>query len=373
MVLDTSENILPTQSWLRPIADEIRRTQWAAEIYDLDWKLLWVSDELKRILGHGSDIGVGEHILDLYQREEWKTLTTSESSDDFVKSLLPRASRGVDIDGVERDLGASSIWGVEIVLNLDTPTRARCLTVPVVDGSQVGHARLYGPGLRASVLSVVAQGDTQQFELMSRLAIPGPRQTAILFADLESSTRISRKLSSEANFEFIVSLMQAMDEVVLSHGGLVGKHTGDGISAFFIADEHPGYSGAVRAAMVAAASIQEAVGRLADQNPLLADLDLKANAGLHCGSTYIGQISTGGRLEVTAIGDEVNDTARIEESASGGEILVSKHLLEQLDSKDAKYLGLDVSRQMYSPLSGRAGEKAARDGVDIPVTSYRPT
>ena len=50
----------------------------------------------------------------------------------------------------------------------------------------------------------------------------------------------------------------------------------------------------------------------------LAPEDLTLRFGLHWGSTlYVGQIATSGRSEVTALGDEVNEGARIEACATG--------------------------------------------------------
>jgi len=56
------------------------------------------------------------------------------------------------------------------------------------------------------------------------------------------------------------------------------------------------------------------------------------SVGVHWGgSLYMGQVVTRGRLEVTALGDEVNECARIQRAASGGAILASKGVLERLD------------------------------------------
>ena len=50
--------------------------------------------------------------------------------------------------------------------------------------------------------------------------------------------------------------------------------------------------------------------------------------GLHWGSTlYVGAITTEGRFEVTALGDQVNEAARIEACASGGRALASRSWL----------------------------------------------
>jgi class 3 adenylate cyclase len=73
-------------------------------------------------------------------------------------------------------------------------------------------------------------------------------------------------------------------------------------------------------------------------------------------------ITTAGRTEVTALGDEVNEAARIEACATGGRALVSKNLLECLDAADAAELGLEPDRVTYVPLGelDTATEKARR-------------
>jgi class 3 adenylate cyclase len=45
----------------------------------------------------------------------------------------------------------------------------------------------------------------------------------------------------------------------------------------------------------------------------------------------MGQVVTGGRLGVTALGDEVNECARMKQTATGGALLASKALIERLD------------------------------------------
>jgi class 3 adenylate cyclase len=58
----------------------------------------------------------------------------------------------------------------------------------------------------------------------------------------------------------------------------------------------------------------------------------------------MGQVVTGGRLEVTALGDPVNEAARIQESARDGSILASKAVLERLEAGDARDLDLCTDR-----------------------------
>ena len=92
--------------------------------------------------------------------------------------------------------------------------------------------------------------------------------------------------------------------------------------------------------------------------------------GLHWGSTlYVGNITTAGRGEVTALGDEVNEAARIEACASGGRALASKELIERLEADDAAAIGLDPDRITYTALAelNSATEKARRDAPAIAV------
>ena len=92
--------------------------------------------------------------------------------------------------------------------------------------------------------------------------------------------------------------------------------------------------------------------------------------GLHWGATlYVGQITTSGRAEVTALGDQVNEGARIEACATGGRTLASKELLERLEPEDAAKLDLDPDRITYTPLADlpTATEKARRDAPAIAV------
>jgi class 3 adenylate cyclase len=98
---------------------------------------------------------------------------------------------------------------------------------------------------------------------------------------------------------------------------------------------------------------------------------LRLNVGLHFAPRlYLGQLITSGRLEVTALGDEVNECARVQESSRGGDILATKPLLEQLDPQDADALGIRPDAAVYAPLSDwpTATEKARRDAAALPVT-----
>ena len=74
-----------------------------------------------------------------------------------------------------------------------------------------------------------------------------------------------------------------------------------------------------------------------------------------------------------ALGDEVNEAARIEQSASDGAVLASKALIERLEDGDAEALGIDPATVSYRPVGDLpdASDKALRDAGSIAVTDIR--
>lgn len=255
------------------------------------------------------------------------------------------------------------------------PTRVSYVGLPLhADGAVVGYVLIYGPALPASLLTLLVRGDVGMFERMARLAEPRRVEAAILFADLQASGPLSRRLPSTAFFGYIRALTTAIDQEVVARSGLVGKHAGDGVTAFFVADDLGSGEEAARAALETARAVGVAARDAAETAGLAGTLtpeDCALNVGVHWGGAlYMGQVVTGGRLEVTALGDEVNECARIQQSARGGAVLASKAVVERLDARGAEALALDPNRVTYRALAGLDGanEKAVRDAGAIPVT-----
>jgi class 3 adenylate cyclase len=234
-------------------------------------------------------------------------------------------------------------------------------------GCFIGVLVLYRGVIPEELMMRLARGDAGLFERMDRVSEPARRPAAILFADLEASTTLSRRLSSRGYFDLIRNLTDVIDSAVVSHTGITGKHAGDGGSALFLVADFAGSeSAAARAAIDTARNIRAA------GEQLLPDVPISLNVGVHWGATLmVGQVSTGGRLEVTALGDQMNECARIQSVASKGSILASKELIERLDSDDALALDIDPDSIAYTPLGDLAGanEKAIRDAGGIPVTA----
>jgi class 3 adenylate cyclase len=238
------------------------------------------------------------------------------------------------------------------------------------DGEPVGTVIMSKPAASMAVLAAMGGGgDLRHSERMQQVAKPGRRPAAILFADLESSSPLARRLSTASYFALGRRMARAADRCVIDSGGLVGRHVGDGVVAFFLAQSAGSESAAARSCIQAARNIRDAMNEVAARSELAPE-DLIMRFGLHWGATpYVGQITTSGRAEVTALGDEVNEGARIEACATGGRTLASKDLLERLEGEDAAMLGLDPGRLTYTPLADlpSATEKARRDAPAIAV------
>ena len=379
---------------LREVADELEQTGWSFEVLDASWRVFHVSSELRSLL-YESDteqIGYGRHMLETRYSHAYG-MVTSESRKQWLEvnapfmlhddpGLADRLSHLLPPDHAEVLAGieprqAPPRWVSEIAFDGNEFTgRLHYVGERLTDerGAIFGYVILYGPSLPSSVLAMLTRGDARTFTRMAELTEPGRRQAAVLFAALEDSGALSRRLPSAVYFELIRELVTAIDAAVVARLGLIGKHTGDGVTAFFLADDHESRSGAARAAVEVAREIATIAERTVADGRAGRLLDAggwRFNTGVHWGSTlYIGQVATGGRLEVQALGDEFNEALRMQQTARGGATFASKALLERLDADDAADLGLDPGRMTYSTIAElpHASEKAIRDAGTIAVT-----
>jgi class 3 adenylate cyclase len=238
-------------------------------------------------------------------------------------------------------------------------------------GHRVGVCIMPKPAAGMSHLArAAATADLTHLERMRVIERPDRQPAAILMADLEASSPLARQLSTAQYFAFARRLVRTADRCIIDAGGIVGRHAGDGVVAFFLADTTGSESAAARACITAARTLRATLPDIATRSDLF-DASLSLRIGLHWGARlYMGLILTGGRSEVTALGDEANEAARIEACAAGGRTLASKSLIERLKRADAAALGLDTSHTTYTPLADlpTATDKARRDAPSVAVS-----
>lgn len=384
---DSERPPLPQDSVLREVAVAVEEMGRVAEIVDREWRIAYVSSGLFAALGVDTAEAGSVYGLSIIERSErlpeiWGTDAESNRrwwgvNAPYMRSTLPPSAPqfGTNTEAAARIEPAEPppVWGTWthfVSEKLAYSPDQYLLHVRLNDreGEFAGALVVSWPRLPGSLTGLLSRGDIAMYERMARMSEPHRCETAVVFADLEASGELSRSLPSRAYFELIRSVTTAFDRAVVENDGIVGRHAGDGASAFFCPPDHAGSpSRAAAAAIRTARQTRESVaqlGREIEASPVI-------NFGIHWGSTVMmGQIVTGGRLEVTALGDEVNEAARIQDAAHAGGVLASKDLMERLGPDDAASLGIDPDTVSYSPLAQIEGvsEKAQRDAGAIPIT-----
>jgi class 3 adenylate cyclase len=386
---------LPADPTLAAYASVLNEAGYWAIILDTQWRFVFQTDELLRSQGKdasvAADIGIHRfgpnavpNLGGLYFGDglaafrkifgllgPYMLFDASGDRDALRRNVDPGLADLVDeMEPVE----PPPAWnGAEqVTKHAGTGAVNKVLYLRVRDhaGSHVGTVYLVKPRAGMSQLAdAAAVADHDHLERMARVAQAGRRPAAVLMADLEGSSSLARRLSTAQYFAFGRRLVRAADQCVVDHGGIVGRHVGDGVVAFFLAETAGSESAAARASIETARSLRSAAREVAEKSGLEPD-DASLRLGLHWGATlYVGRITTVGRSEVTALGDEVNETARIEACATGGRTIASKPLLERLNKADAHSLQIDSDRASYTPLGdlATATEKARRDAPNIAV------
>jgi class 3 adenylate cyclase len=379
---------------LQRCIDDIGPDRWAAAVIDADYTLVWLSDEMKAFLGStdDDDLGIGLHIISALFRPTWREKMTLESQFEVFTRAFPYlldlgtppelvASLPEEFRPLLADLEPKeqpSLWtgSFDYVYGDLPPYRVEFVVSLLRDeaGARVGTVIVTNMGLRPTLLASLGRGDAAMYERMARLTSPGRHATAILFGDLEGSGELSRQLPTAAYFGVIRDLTSAFDETVAANLGIVGKHAGDGWTAFFLADDTGGPSCAARTAIQVARELQARardIGAKVDVGNADSGVVLRINIGIHWGpGVYLGQLVPGGRLDVTALGDEVNECARMQECARDGAVLASKQVVELLDAGDAHAVRVDPGTVVYESLSSlpHATDKTRRDAATVAVT-----
>lgn len=392
MAIATSARDLdhPLGEW----AERLDRMQWSAIILDPRWRLQWASRSLLEFLrvGDDADLGYGLNIAEAWTtRGEWLETATPESQMRLFGEVAPLFARamldqGLDPQEVLGEPFASLVGQVEpspeVPLLWSSSFEYRDPQDPELPGygvnfcvirindetRPVGLVFIFFIDINPNLMTLLVRGDQDMHERMARLIDPQPQEAVVLFCDLHESGRLSRELSSAAYFKMIRRLWTGIDAAIATEQGIVGKHAGDGASAFFLAQDLGSPSAAAAAAIRAARRIHdtsEEVFRDVIESPCL------MKVGVHWGGTlYMGQLVPGGRLDVTALGDEVNEAARVQESSEAGKTLATKQLLERLDPQEAARLGIELEATRFSVLAElpAASEKARRDAGSLAVS-----
>ena len=131
-------------------------------------------------------------------------------------------------------------------------------------GRLVGICSSSKPAAGMSQLAAAAAtADLGHLERMRVVEHPDRHPAAILMADLEASSPLARRLSTAQYFAFVRRFVRASDQCVVDAGGIVGRHAGDGLVDYFLAETAGSESAAVRACITSVRALRSVLGDIA--------------------------------------------------------------------------------------------------------------
>jgi class 3 adenylate cyclase len=151
------------------------------------------------------------------------------------------------------------------------------------------------------------------------------RDVSVLFADLQGFTAFAERSEPAQVLAMLNEYWGVAVPLVLrEHEGLIERFAGDAVMVVFnAATEQPDH--ALRAARTALA-LQDTAGRLAAERPGWP----RFRAGVSTGPALVGNVGGAEQRSFTAIGDTTNLAARLQASATPGEVLVSATTFEAI-------------------------------------------
>jgi class 3 adenylate cyclase len=144
------------------------------------------------------------------------------------------------------------------------------------------------------------------------------KQVTVLFCDLVNSTLLAERLGPEHMHTLLNRFFELALEAVHRYEGTVNLFLGDGFMALFGAPiAHEDHA---RRAVLSALALQRT----------LKEVDLGKSDGVECtfrmglnsGHVVVGSIGDNLRMDYSAVGDTTNLTARLQQSAAPGTILI---------------------------------------------------
>jgi adenylate cyclase len=163
-------------------------------------------------------------------------------------------------------------------------------------------------------------------------------ELSMVFADIRGSTALAEEMSATEFKGLIDRFYQVSTRIFIKNNAMIDKLIGDEVAAFFM----PGLTGPdyARVAVQAAEDILIGTGHKDSRSPWA-----PVGIGVHTGVAFVGAVgSSGGVVDVTALGDAVNIAARLASQAKAGEIILSEETVQaaKLDAPNLTKRSLEL-------------------------------
>jgi adenylate cyclase len=166
------------------------------------------------------------------------------------------------------------------------------------------------------------------------------RKVTIMMTDLRGFTALSERLKPERVVQMLNSYFEVMVDVVLQYNGTINEIIGDSLLVIFGAPQE--MSARAQRAIACAIEMQNAMGKVNEQNRAQGLPELEMGIGLNETEVIVGNIGSSKRSKYAVVGSGVNMTSRIESYSVGGQILIS----ESVRQEAGEILRIDAQRDV---------------------------
>src|SRR5688572_13887191 len=143
-------------------------------------------------------------------------------------------------------------------------------------------------------------------------------ELSMLFVDVRGSSQLAGRMSASEFSQLMNRFYKAATDVLIKTDAFIDKLVGDEVIGLYF----PLFTGPnhARQAVLAAQQLLLVTGHAEEQGPWL-----PIGIGVHTGIAFVGTVSGAEETvnDITALGDNVNITARLVSAAAPGEALIS--------------------------------------------------
>src|SRR5206468_3039996 len=137
-------------------------------------------------------------------------------------------------------------------------------------------------------------------------------RAVLWFSDLRDFTGMNERMEPADLLELLNNYLQLVGDALKAHGGEILKFIGDGVMAYFPAEDALFLPIVTNSAIAAARQLIDDIGAANEARATGGHDPVRFGIGLHVGPVTFGNIGTEDRLDFTVIGPAVNRAARLE-------------------------------------------------------------
>ncbi|MGE0830284.1 MAG: CHASE2 domain-containing protein, partial [Hyphomonadaceae bacterium] len=265
-------------------------------------------------------------------------------------SATPTAGLGVGLIGFVFALGLWSYLGAGLLIDPLYPSLAIFIFAVAstfylyrqTERQRSEIRRAFGQYVSPAVIhQLIANPD--------RLTLGGEvRELSLLFCDVRNFTSISERMNAAELTSFINSLLTPLTDIVLEQRGTIDKYMGDAIMAFWNAPiddpDHAAHACAAAKAIIFKMKDLNTIWRAQAEAAGRPYAEVMIGVGINSGDCCVGNLGSQRRFDYSAIGDNVNVTARFEGLTKIYDlpVIVGEDTIRHLD--DMEFMEVDLVR-----------------------------